>query len=186
MGEGLVSFLKKEPPTPAARVLPPEGEDLGALNLPPLGEVARSAEGGLVSFSRFPREGGDPDPDMQTENGPLGSCLREDRGRKQGPHPTLSHRERAKTEKALAPFRGRGWGEGVIHPPLRTLPPKARLQRATIRRSEPFWIPACAGNAEERAGLDIDDDRPTITIVAFRVRLSLTGQNRKLKVRTSF
>ena len=35
-----------------------------------------------------------------------------------GPHPTLSHRERAKNDKALAPFRGRGPSEGVIHGPL--------------------------------------------------------------------
>ena len=37
------------PPTPASPVLPPEGEDLEYQDLPPLGEVARSAEGGLVS-----------------------------------------------------------------------------------------------------------------------------------------
>jgi hypothetical protein len=34
-------------PTPASPVLPPEGEDLVFLDLPPLGEVARSAVGGL-------------------------------------------------------------------------------------------------------------------------------------------
>ena len=39
-----------KPPTPDTRVLPPEGEDHQRLNLPPLGEVARRAEGGLVSF----------------------------------------------------------------------------------------------------------------------------------------
>jgi hypothetical protein len=43
-----------KPPTPASRVLPPEGEDLSAKDLPPLGEVARSDEGGLVSFSLPP------------------------------------------------------------------------------------------------------------------------------------
>jgi hypothetical protein len=43
-------------PTPAARVLPPEGEDQEAANLPPLGEVARRADGGLVVFlSPVPR-----------------------------------------------------------------------------------------------------------------------------------
>ena len=39
------------PPTPASPVLPPEGEDLQTLDLPPLGEVAQSAEGGLVVFT---------------------------------------------------------------------------------------------------------------------------------------
>ena len=56
MGEGLVFLLKRAPPTPASPVLPPEGEDLGALNLPPLGEVARSAKDGhtlLVSYSGY-------------------------------------------------------------------------------------------------------------------------------------
>ncbi len=43
-------------------------------------------------------------------------------------------------------------GEGVIHSPLRTLRSKARVRRATIRLSEPFWIPAFAGSAEEKHG----------------------------------
>ena len=64
-----------KPPTPASPVLPPLGEDLLFLDLPPLGEVARSAEGGLVSFFRLPREGGDPDRFTQTENGPLAHSL---------------------------------------------------------------------------------------------------------------
>ena len=51
LGEGLV-FLKKEPPTPATPVLPPEGEDQRYENLPPLGEVARSGIGGLVFLTR--------------------------------------------------------------------------------------------------------------------------------------
>ena len=37
-----------KPPTPASPVLPPLGEDLLFLDLPPLGEVARRAVGGLV------------------------------------------------------------------------------------------------------------------------------------------
>ncbi|MEY4256921.1 MAG: hypothetical protein RLZZ141_2148 [Pseudomonadota bacterium] len=45
-------MMGRKPPTPAAPVLPPEGEDPRTENLPPLGEVARSAEGGLVSYPR--------------------------------------------------------------------------------------------------------------------------------------
>ena len=40
------------PPTPAAPVLSQEGEDLPIDDLPLLGEVARSAEGGLVFLLR--------------------------------------------------------------------------------------------------------------------------------------
>jgi len=40
------------------------------LDLPPLGEVARRAEGGLVSLFRVPRAGGDPDPYTLLESGP--------------------------------------------------------------------------------------------------------------------
>jgi hypothetical protein len=47
VGEGgvrafLVFFISERPPTQATPVLPPEGENLGTANLPPLGEVARS------------------------------------------------------------------------------------------------------------------------------------------------
>ena len=41
-------FFLNKPPTPAARVLPPEGEDLVLLDLPPLWEAMRSIKGGLV------------------------------------------------------------------------------------------------------------------------------------------
>ncbi len=62
MGEGRVRalfvFLKKEPPTPASPVLPPEGEGFGVVDLPPLGEVARRAVGGLVSYPMFPAKAG--------------------------------------------------------------------------------------------------------------------------------
>jgi len=50
----MLSLSKHEevPPTPASPVLPPEGEDLRFADLPPLGEVAQSAEGGLVLKQR--------------------------------------------------------------------------------------------------------------------------------------
>ncbi len=57
------------------------------------------------------------------------ACAGNSEVEKQGPHPTLSHRERAKSdEKSPRPLGGRGLGEGVIHRPLL----------------------ACAGKAEKR------------------------------------
>ncbi len=46
----LAAQVLTRPPTPAARVLLPEGEDQEVANLAPLGEVARRADGGLVVF----------------------------------------------------------------------------------------------------------------------------------------
>ncbi len=52
VGEGLSEGLVLErPPTPAAPVLPPEGEDLNLLDLPPPGEAMRSIKGGLFLCS---------------------------------------------------------------------------------------------------------------------------------------
>jgi hypothetical protein len=80
------------PPTPASPVLPPEGEDQGCENLPPLGEVARRDVGGLVFF-RLPREGGDPDPCTQAQIDPLTHALVGKNGERVDecpPLPTLS------------------------------------------------------------------------------------------------
>ena len=44
------------PPTPASPVFPPEGEDLTFQYLPPLGEVARRAEGGLATQTKTAAE----------------------------------------------------------------------------------------------------------------------------------
>ena len=49
--------------------------------------MARSAEGGLVSFFRFPREGGDPDPFTQFVIIDLDPRLRGERGGEGGDHP---------------------------------------------------------------------------------------------------
>jgi hypothetical protein len=80
VGEGgvrafLVFVISERPPTPATPVLPPEGENLGTANLPPLGEVARSPP-----TSRAPREGGDPDPYTPLGINDLDPRLRGERG----------------------------------------------------------------------------------------------------------
>ena len=58
------------PPTPAARVLPPEGEDQEAANLLPVGEVTLRADGGLIFCLPFsPRRRG-PRPLHTEARGP--------------------------------------------------------------------------------------------------------------------
>ena len=50
LGDALCLAVQQQtrPPTPAARVLSPEGEDQEAANLLPVGEVALRADGGLI------------------------------------------------------------------------------------------------------------------------------------------
>ncbi len=61
--------------TPSPNPLPLKGARAYSFFLSPLPVGEGWVRAFLVSLSRVPREGGDPDPFTQTENSPLAPCL---------------------------------------------------------------------------------------------------------------
>ena len=113
--------------------------------------MARRAEGGLVFFFRFPREGGDPDPCTPPDRSWCILVLRQAQDEDEFTSAILSiflmlsaskHEEAAHPNPNQTRYRSR--------PPV--FPAHPLILLATSRLSERVWVPAFAGKAGEREG----------------------------------